>query len=297
MKGLRGNLMLMLTALIWGTAFVAQSVGMDYIGPYTFLCTRSIIGGIFLIPCMIFLKKFNNREGGLEKKQDVKKLITGGIFCGIALFTASSLQQIGIIYTSVGKAGFITALYIILVPILGLILGKKAGIKVWIAVLMSLFGLYMLCVNEGFSINKGDILLFLCAVFFAVHILVIDYFSSKVDGVKMSCIQFFVCGIISAVFMFIFEKWDINAVINAAMPILYAGVMSSGIAYTLQIVAQKYTEPVVASLIMSLESVFAVLGGWIILHEVLSFKEMAGCILVFTGIILTQLPDKKELWH
>ena len=294
MKHLKGNIMLVFTALIWGTAFVAQSVGMDYVGPYTFLFARSIIGGIFLIPCMFFLRTFNKNDK-IEKKMNKderKTLIKGGILCGIMLFVASSFQQCGIQYTTVGKAGFITALYIIIVPILGIFLKKKAGIKIWIAVLISVAGLYLLCINESFSINKGDFLIFICALFFAMHILVIDYFSPKVDGVKMSCIQFFVCGIISAVFMFIYEKPEIGTIINAYVPVLYAGVMSSGIGYTLQIIAQKDTEPVIASLLMSLESVFAVLGGWVILHQVLSTKELIGCLLVFVAIIIAQIPEK-----
>ncbi len=293
MKHLRGNIMLVITALIWGTAFVAQRVGMDYIGPYTFLCVRSLIGGIFLIPCMFFLKRFRNKKE-ITNYGNFKELVLGGIFCGIALFAASSFQQIGIIYTSVGKAGFITALYIILVPIFGLFLGNKAGIKIWLAVFISLTGLYLLCVKDNWSINKGDMFLFVCAVFFAVHILVIDHFSSKVDGVKMSCIQFLVCGLISAIFMVIFEQPNLLSIINGLIPVLYAGIMSSGVAYTLQIIAQKYTKPVTASIIMSLESVFAVLGGWIILHETLSCREFIGCILVFGAIILTEIPKRNK---
>lgn len=294
MKHLKGNIMLIMTALIWGTAFVAQSVGMDYVGPYTFLFARSFIGGMFLIPCMFFLKRFNKskEEENNTKKKDNRTLIIGGILCGIMLFVASAFQQCGIQYTTVGKAGFITALYIIIVPILGIFLKKKAGIKIWIAVLISVAGLYLLCINETFSISKGDLLVFICAFFFAVHILVIDHFSPKVDGVMMSCIQFFVCGIISAVFMLIYEKPEINTIINAYMPVLYAGIISSGIGYTLQIVAQKDTEPVIASLLLSLESVFAVLGGWVILHQVLSFKEFIGCVLVFGAIIIAQIPEK-----
>ena len=294
MKHLKGNVMLIITALIWGTAFVAQSVGMDYVGPYTFLFARSIIGGTFLIPCMFFLKSFNKgkQEENNTKKKNNRTLVTGGILCGIMLFVASAFQQCGIQYTTVGKAGFITALYIIIVPILGIFFKKKAGIKIWIAVLICVAGLYLLCINETFSISNGDLLVFACAFFFAVHILVIDYFSPKVDGVMMSCIQFFVCGIVSAVFMFIYEKPEIGTIINAYIPVLYAGIVSSGIGYTLQIVAQKDTEPVIASLLMSLESVFAVLGGWVILHQVLSFKEFIGCVLVFCAIIIAQIPEK-----
>lgn len=293
------NLLLVLTALIWGCAFAAQSVGMEYVGPFTFNASRSFLGGIALLPVIFVM---NQRKRGeypekkkseAEQRKDRRVLILGGICCGAALAVSSSLQQIGIMYTSAGKAGFITALYILIVPILGIFLGKRAGRKVWIGVALAVAGMYFLCITDGFSISRGDFYVLLCAVGFSVHILVIDYFSPKVDGVCMSCIQFFVCGILCAVPMLLFEQPQAGALLKAWMPILYAGVLSSGVGYTLQIVAQKKTDPTVASLLMSLESVFSVLAGWVILGERLSGREMFGCVLVFAAVILAQLPEKR----
>lgn len=287
-KGLKNNLLLILTALIWGCAFVAQSVGVDYVGPFTFNSVRNILGGLALLPVIFLFDRKKKKEG----PQNKKTLILGGICCGVLLAVASSLQQIGLIYTSAGKAGFITALYILIVPLLGLVIGKKVGIKVWIGVALAVAGMYCLCITEGFTIAKGDILVMICAVVFSFHILVIDYFSPKVDGVKMSCIQFWVCGILCAIPMFLTETPQIDQILAAWLPIAYAGILSCGVAYTLQIVAQKNVDPTVASLLLSLESVFAVLAGGLILHESLSVKEAVGCALVFAAIILAQLPEK-----
>ena len=293
---LKNGGMLLLTAFIWGTAFVAQSVGMDYLGPFSFNGIRCLIGAVALLPCICFLNRMNKdtETDCSEKEKSGKDLITGGIACGVLLFTAGSLQQAGIQYTTAGKAGFITAFYIVIVPVLGIFLHKKIKWKVWMAVLLALVGLYFLCITESFSIGKGDILVFLCALVFSVHILVIDHFSPKVDGVKMSCIQFFVSGILSLPFMFVLETPRLVAVAAAWMPLLYAGVLSCGVAYTLQILGQKNVNPAVASLILSMESCFSVLAGWIILGERLSFRESSGCILMFLAIILAQLPDKNN---
>ena len=288
----KNGVMLLLTAFIWGTAFVAQSVGMDYLEPFTFNGVRSLIGGIALLPCIWLLHKLN---GESKKEESGKVLLIGGLACGVLLFAASSLQQIGLKYTTAGKAGFITAFYIVIVPVLGIFLHKKIGWKIWLAVVLALAGLYFLCITESFSIGKGDVLIFLCALIFAVHILVIDYFSPKVDGVKMSCIQFLVCGILSLPFMFTIETPKAAAMTAAWMPLLYAGVLSCGVAYTLQILGQKNVNPAVASLILSLESCFSVLAGWIVLGERLSLRESAGCVLMFAAIILAQLPDKKTM--
>ena len=285
--------MLVLTAFIWGTAFVAQSVGMDYLGPFTFNGVRSLIGGAALLPCIWLFQKGKGKATEKPSRGARKELIAGGIACGLLLFAASSLQQIGIQYTTAGKAGFITAFYIVIVPVLGIFLHKKINGKVWGAVAIALAGLYFLCITEKFAVGKGDILIFLCALVFSIHILVIDYFLPKVDGVKMSCIQFFVSGILSLPFMFVLETPRLVAVAAAWMPLLYAGVLSCGVAYTLQILGQKNVNPAVASLILSLESCFSVLAGWIILGERLSFRESLGCILMFLAIILAQLPDKK----
>lgn len=297
----KNDALLVLTALIWGSAFVAQSVGMDYLGPFTFNSLRCLLGGLVLLPVIWFMgmkgtggqKKMASQQNPQNKKTDKKTLWIGGICCGIALAAASSLQQIGLVYTSAGKAGFITALYILIVPVLGLFLGKKVGVKTWMGVGLAILGMYFLCIKEGFFISYGDFLVMICAFIFSLHILIIDYFSPKVDGVKLSCIQFWIAGILCALPMILNEKPTLDAVAAAWLPLLYAGVLSCGVAYTLQIIAQKNTDPTVASLILSLESVFAALTGWLVINETLSPKELFGCVLVFTAIILAQLPQKR----
>lgn len=292
---MKSPLLLFMTAVIWGVAFVAQSVGMDYVGPFTFNAVRSIIGGLVLIPCIFILDRKKLQKRRRESREERKVLLIGGICCGLCLCVASNLQQIGISYTTVGKAGFITAMYIILVPVLGIFLKKRVGVKVWISVILGVVGLYLLCMNERFSLGKGDTYVLLCALVFSLHILIIDYFSPKTDGVKMSCIQFLVSGGLSAVPMMIFEQPSLGSILSAWLPILYAGVLSCGVAYTFQILGQKDMDPTVASLILSLESVVSVLAGWLILHQHLSFKELAGCVIMFAAIILAQLPSKKEV--
>ena len=292
----RNSLLLLLTATIWGVAFVAQSVSMDYIGGFTFNAVRNLIGALTLLPVIWGLGKTKAPE---EKKRiqaspDRKTLITGGICCGILLCFASNFQQFGIKYTSVGKAGFITACYIVIVPIIGIFLKKKCSPFIWIAVILSLCGLYLLCLTpgEGFAIGKGELLVLICAFLFSLHILTIDHFSPLVDGVKMSCIQFLVCGILSGIPALIFESPDLAGIFAAKIPVLYAGVMSCGVAYTLQIVGQKNMNPTVASLILSLESCISVIAGWLILGQNLSSREIFGCVLMFGAIILAQLPQK-----
>lgn len=291
---LKNSLLLLLTATIWGIAFVAQSVGMDYVGGFTFNAVRSIIGATVLLPLIFFLdsRKPKVTLTPEEKQKQKKTLLIGGICCGIFLCLASNFQQFGIKYTTVGKAGFITACYIVIVPILGLFLKKKCTAYVWIAVALSLIGLYLLCIKDGFSIGKGDALVFICAILFSFHILVIDYFSPLVDGVKLSCIQFFVSGILSGIPALIIEKPAFSSILAAWMPILYAGVMSCGVAYTLQIIGQKNMNPTIASLILSLESCISVLAGWVLLGQSLSMKEGIGCVIMFAAIILAQLPEK-----
>ena len=293
---LRQSMLLLLTATIWGVAFVAQSVGMEYIGPFTFNAVRNAIGALVLIPCIGFLRRIRTEEEKRKPadKQEKKTLVAGGVSCGVLLFIASNLQQVGIQYTTVGKAGFITAMYIVIVPLLGIFLGKKAGARVWCAVVIAVVGLYMLCVTDGgFSLQKGDLFVLICAIAFSVHILVVDYFAPKVDGVKMSCIQFFVCALLSGICMLLFESPNVIQILQAWVPVLYAGVLSCGVAYTLQIVGQKGMNPTVASLILSLESVVSVIAGWMILKQELSGRELLGCDLMFAAIILVQLPEKK----
>lgn len=281
---IRNSFLLLLTAVIWGSAFVAQSVGMDYVEPFTFTFARSMIGGVVLLPCILLLGKW--KKGFATKTEWI-----GGICCGIALCVASNFQQFGITYTTVGKAGFITALYVVIVPILGLFMKKRVPILIWGCVVLSVAGLYLLCMPAGaFTLSFGDLLVLICAVLFSVHILVIDYFSPKGDGVVISCIQFFVCGILSGIPMLFVENPSIGNMMDAKWSILYAGVLSSGVAYTLQVVAQKNVNPTVASLILCLESVVAVLAGWIVLGQDMSSREILGCALMFVAIVLAQLP-------
>jgi len=278
------SLLLLLTATIWGSAFVAQSVGMEHVGPFTFTFSRSMIGGIVLLPCILLLGKW--KKGFATRVEWI-----GGICCGIALCVASNFQQVGMQYTTVGKAGFITALYVVLVPIFGIFMKKRVSLLIWGCVAVSVAGLYLLCMPAGaFVLAFGDLLVLLCAVLFSVHILVIDHFSPKGDGVVISCIQFFVCGILSGIPMLLFENPAVGNMLDAKWSILYAGVLSSGVAYTLQVVAQKHVNPTVASLIMCLESVVAVLAGWMILGQAMSAREIWGCMLMFTAIVVAQLP-------
>ena len=322
---IRNSLLLLLTATIWGTAFVAQSVGMEHVEAFTFTFARSIVWGIVLIPCIWFLKWLKGRESGesvtaagrvdseescgvaqshgmssgnVVGAKSKRPLVTkvewiGGICCGLALCAASNFQQIGIAYTTVGKAGFITALYVVIVPIMGLFFKKRVSFVVWICVVLSVIGLYLLCMTEGsLTLAYGDLLVLICAILFSVHIMVIDHFSPQGDGVVMSCIQFFVCGIVSGIIMLFVETPTIENIMAAAMPILYAGVLSSGVAYTLQIVGQKDMNPTVASLILCLESVVSALAGWLILNEALTARELLGCVLMFVAIVLAQVPRK-----
>lgn len=292
---IRNSLILLLTATIWGVAFVAQSVGMDYVGPFTFLFARSVIGGIVLLPVVVVLHKngpSHTHENAEEKRRARKTLLLGGACCGAALCFASIFQQIGLLYTTVGKSGFLTACYILIVPLFGLLFGRKCGKLVWCGVALAIVGLYFLCLTDGLSINLGDLLTFICAILFSIHIMLIDHFSPLTDGVKMSCIQFFVCAIVAGAGMLLFEHPSFSALLAAWKPVLYAGALSSGAGYTLQIIGQRGMNPTVASLIMSLESVISVLAGWVILHQTLSGREILGCVLMFAAIILAQLPDK-----
>ncbi len=290
---MKNNVLLVLTALIWGCAFVAQSVGMDYVGPFTFNMARFLIGAIVLLPVIWFMDR--QRKTGAEKGAGQKTLIIGGICCGTALAVASTLQQWGILFTTVGKAGFITAMYIVIVPLLGVFIGKKVRPLIIGCVAIAVVGFYFLCMTESLHLGLGDFLVLLCAIAFSIHILVIDHFSPKVDGVKMSAIQFLTAAIISAVPTLLWEQPVFTEILQAWQPVLYAGVMSCGVAYTLQIIAQKNADPTVASLLLSLESVFSVLAGWVLLGQGLSLKELFGCVLIFCAIILAQLPEKKAV--
>lgn len=300
----RGEMMLILTAIIWGSAFVAQRAGIKYLGPFTFNGIRSFIGFLVLIPVILIIDNLGRKKSISEdmfsqaepdKKYERKSLLLGGFFCGIVLFAASSLQQVALVYTTAGKAGFITALYIVIVPILGLFMKKKVRAILWLSVALAVVGLYLLCIKESFAMGKGDILVIISAFVYAIHILVIDYFSQKVDCIKMSSLQFLICGILSLPFMIIMETFTLQDVIRSSIPILYTGVISCGVAYTLQMVGQKYTEPTVASLILSLEAVFALIAGILILNEHISQREIIGCIIMFAAILIAQLPSKEEI--
>lgn len=303
-KKTRNSLLLILTAFIWGTAFVAQRTGGDALGPYTFNCIRSILAGIILIPVIKFLDGIGLTKQKMKHEKEKRELLIGGICCGVMLAVASSFQQMGLYFgTSAGKAGFLTSCYILLVPVFGLFLRKRCGINVWIGIVIAMAGLYLLCMNGTISIQFSDGLLIFCASFFAIHILVIDHFAVRTDGVRMACIQFFVCGAVSAVLMFLIDMHGsaegflaLGSVLrnsDAWVSVLYAGILSSGVGYTLQIIGQQKVEPAIASLLMSLESVFSVLAGWVLLGEALSEREIFGCVLIFGSVVLAQLPVKK----
>ena len=275
---LRQTVLLLITATIWGLSFVAQSVGMNHVGPFTFTASRMFLGALVLLPAYM------------------KMLLLGGAACGLCLFGGESLQQFGLVHdTEVGKAGFITALYIVLVPMIGLALGRRTGWLVWAAVAVAIGGLWFLCVPpEGFSVRLGDLYTLLCAFVFSLHILVISHFVTKVNGVELACGQF-VCGsIIASAAVLIAESPTIEGLQGALLPILWAGIMSNGIAYTLQIVGQRGMNETVASLIMSLESAIAVIAGWLLLGEVLSQRELFGCVLMAGAVVLAQLPAPKS---
>ena len=281
----RGSVLLLLTAMIWGSALVAQSVSMDLIGPFTFQCVRSILGALVLLPVIAVFSRGKKEPTPEERRTQW----VGGVLCGCAFFVAGSLQQIGLCYTSAGKTGFITALYIVLVPCIGIFFHRRVGWNVWLGVLLAAAGLYLLCVTEAFTVGTGDLLVFISAFAFAVHILIIDHFSPKTDGVKLSCMQFAVNAVLSGICMFLFEEPAMGAILDCWLPIGYTGILSCGVAYTLQIIGQKDTDPTVASLLLSLESVFSALCGWLLLHEGLSGRELIGCALMFSAIILAQL--------
>ncbi len=288
-KQLKYTLLLALTALIWGIAFVAQSEGMKAVGPFTFNASRMLVGAVALAPVIRGMDAARARSGQ-RIPVDKRALLLGGVCCGAALFVASSFQQSGMQYTTVGKSGFLTAMYIVLVPVLGVFLGRRTRWALWLSVALAVTGMYFLCISGETGVNRGDVLCLLCALFFACHIMVIDRFSPRMDGVRLSCVQFLVCALLSAVAMAIFEKPTWAGLRAACLPILYAGVMSSGVGYTLQIISQKHVNPTLASLVMSLESVFSALAGWALLGQSLSGRELFGCALMFTAIILAQLP-------
>lgn len=288
---LRGIVALMVATVIWGSAFIAQSVGMDHIGPMTFQAVRCTLGAVFLVPVVFLFEK--DKSNFLHNWKN-PKLWEAGIVCGAALFVAAGLQQVGLVYTTAGKAGFITAMYIVLVPILGIFLGKRPSPACWFSVVLAVIGLYLLSCMGATGINIGDILMLGGALGFAVQITLIDRMAGNLDGLRMNAIQALVCGLLSAFFMFATEEPNIQNILACWLPLGYAGILSMGIAYSLQIVGQKHLEPTPASLIMSLESVYAVLFGWLLLNETMTNWEMTGCALVFVAVILSQIPTKNS---
>ncbi len=299
-QSLLGNVLLLITAIIWGAAFVAQKIGVVELGTFTLTSVRFFISGVALLPFALIRNKKRRLdaqragESGALTVTEKKSLIWGGVICGVCLMLATVTQQYGLKYTSAGKAGFITALYILFVPVFRFFGGKKASIMVWLSVLAALAGLYLLCITEGFSVNKGDLFTLLCAAIFSVHILVVDRVSPHTDGVTMSCIQFFVASLTAAIPMLIIEKTAFSVILAGWAPLLYLGIISGGIGYTLQILGQQRTEPTVASLIMSLESVFAAISGAVFLSESLRGREIIGCVIVFAAILVSQI-DPRQL--
>lgn len=292
----RNSFLLFVAACIWGLAFVFQSKGMEYMDPFTFNGVRALIGAFSLL---IFVLVRNRLTGRRLRDLDRKVTLRAGICCGIALTIASTVQQIGIVYTSVGKAGFITTLYIIFVPIAGILFRKKVSWIVWLGAAMAAVGMYLLCMNGALRINVGDLLVFVCAIFFTAHIMIVDYFSPKTDGVVISLIQFTVCGVICMICAFIWGNPAWSQINSGISTLLYAGVMSCGVAYTLQIVGQNGVNPTVAALLMSLESVVATVTGvlafkvgFLKVDQTLTARQVAGCVVVFTAVILVQLPKE-----
>lgn len=283
----------MLGTFIWGMAFIAQSVGMETIGPFTFQAIRCMLGVIFLFLVTFFFDWKVGMRASLQKWKN-KKLWISGIICGTALFAATSLQQVGLVYTAPGKAGFLTAMYIVLVPVLGIFVHRKPGINAVVSVLLALVGLYLLSFTDMGSINIGDILLTGCALAFAVQILLIDRFAPDLDGLRLNCVQSLVVSLLSVPCIFLNrETVGLQTILDCWLPLGFAGVLSMGVGYSMQIIGQKRLEPTAASLIMSLESVFAALGGWLILHNTMTPSELTGCTLVFAGVIVSQVPVHK----
>ncbi len=294
-----GNILLILTAFIWGTAFVGQRQGMEHIGPITFNACRMALAALSIGTVSFVLGKRDAKKqqdmSEQNRKDYQKNTVIGGVCCGFFLTIAALFQQMGMVYTTAGKGGFITAMYILLVPVINWILfRKKSRPLVWIAVLMGIVGIYLLCVTEGFILEKGDALVMVCPFFFAGHILCCDFFVQRANPVKMSAIQFLTVTVLSTILAFVFENPSWQQVTAAVIPIIWLGVLSGGIGYTLQIIAQQYTDPTVASLLMSLEAVFAVLAGAVLLGERMSAREMIGAVIMFAAIILVQIPARER---
>ena len=293
---LKANILLLLTAAIWGLAFVAQKVGAEHVGAFTYNGIRFALGSISLIPLILFLnkKKGENEKTKNNDRDSLKLTVKAGIIAGCALFIATSLQQMGVMGTTAGKAGFITGLYMVIVPILGLFLKQKVNKSTWLGIVIAIIGLYLLSINEDFSISNGDLLVLIGSVGWAVHILLIDNFTKKIDPLKLSSVQFATCSILSLVMAIIFEDINMVGISGAMVSILYGGLLSVGVAYTLQVVAQKNAKPSHAAILLSMESVFGALGGAMFLGERIGARGLVGCILIFIAIIISQLKPSEK---
>ncbi|MGD2125537.1 MAG: DMT family transporter [Desulfobacteraceae bacterium] len=289
---LKSDAILLLTALIWGFAFVAQRAGMAHVGPFTFNGVRFALGSFSLLPLLFAQRKQISRKGSILPQPSTNTVIIGGSLAGSVLFVAASLQQVGLVYTTAGKAGFITGLYVVIVPILGLLLRQRPGVGTWIGAVLAAVGLYLLSITEAFTIDPGDFLEIIGAFFWAAHVLIIGWFSPRIASVQLAFFQFAACSVLSLLSALLTEAINLSGLIAAAIPILYGGLVSVGMAYTLQVVGQKGAQPAHAAIILSLEAVFAVLGGWLILSETLSTRGLIGCALMFSAMLISQIPFK-----
>ena len=296
-RKLRASFFLFLAAFIWGSAFVAQRVGAEHVGPFTFNAARMLLSGFALLPVAIVFRKKGRKsetESGITSASSRRPLLVGGLLCGLAVFVASSFQQAGLAHTTAGKGGFITAMYIVFVPLLWVFLKRRIRKAVWLSVLIGFTGLFFLSLGESLQLNIGDVFMLFCAVGYAVHIILVDRYVQSTDPIELSCLQFFVAAIFSFIAMLLFETPNIDGILSSWLPILYAGVLSGALGFTLQIVGQKNTEPAVAALLLSFESVFAALTGFFILNEILTARELFGCVLMFSAVVIAQLPDRSE---
>lgn len=286
-RSFKADILLLITAIIWGAAFVAQRIGMDYMGPLTFNAVRFALGALALIPLIQRMDR-EKKHDGTYQEVEISSFVKGSILAGGALFLGATFQQWGLVYTTAGNAGFITGLYVVFVPIFGLFFKQKTGLPTWIGAVLAVIGMYLLSVNEDFHIEKGDLLVLCCAFFFAAHVIVISLLANRVDPVKFAAGQFAACSIFSFIGAFILEDVSISGIVSGIVPILYGGLMSVGVAYTLQVVAQQDAKPAHAAIILSLESVFAALAGWLLLGEVLSVQGIIGCGLMLSGMLISQ---------
>ncbi|WP_031482371.1 DMT family transporter [Maridesulfovibrio frigidus] len=290
-KNIKADVLLLITAMIWGAAFVAQRVGMDYVGPFTFNAVRFALGAFALLP-LIYRLDSEKKKDGTYKKLDMNQFFKGSIIAGSALFLGSTLQQWGLVYTTAGNAGFITGMYVVFVPIMGLFFKQKTGLPTWVGVVLAVVGMYLLSVNEGFNIAFGDLLVLISAFFWAGHVIVISLISSRIDPIKFASGQFVVCSIFSFIGVFMVEEVTLSGIYAGAIPILYGGLMSVGVAYTLQVIAQQDAKPAHAAIILSLESVFAAVAGWLLLGETLTIQGLFGCGLMLCGMLVSQIKSK-----